>query len=116
MNCETCHQTKPIPSCIDEIVIGYITLLNSPIIIKLLNAATGRKILLSETSAADGLITIDTSDLNFMEGHYVIQVASESDYSNDLPITISGIVAPCIDLIFENCNEVINSAILELKA
>jgi hypothetical protein len=115
MNCETCLQTKPIPVCISEIVIGQITAVNTAVVIKIKNEATGRIVLLTATSSNTGIVTVDVSDILFMEAHYTFTIHPASDYSNDYEITIGSDQSKCVDVSFENCNEEITSATLELN-
>lgn len=64
MNCSACYKTVPLNSCSDEVVIGTFAP-NEDFYVYLEIIATGNIMRLAATSDNDGILSIDTSEINF---------------------------------------------------
>lgn len=64
MNCNACYKTRPLNSCSDEIVIGTFAP-DTDFYVYLEIVATGNIVRLEATSDGDGLLAINTSEIDF---------------------------------------------------
>ena len=97
MSCLTCAITNPVPECVEQIVIGTISDVNEPIYIFIENTTTGRTTRYDEISDVSGLVTLDTSQIQFnQEFDYKIYITKQSSDSllQEL-ITIDGVASSC---------------------
>ena len=96
MKCVNCPKTKPIPTCVLELTIGTIAMLNEPIAVFINDATNNRLEAVMTTSGPDGLVKIDTSESIFMDNHsYEIWIEKAGE-QNQLPITIDGNQHDCL--------------------
>jgi ribosomal 30S subunit maturation factor RimM len=106
MSCPTCQETKPIPKCVDTLIIGAIEDDSTNIYIYVENLTTGRIQRIEATSGISGEVSLDLTDpdkefysANFT---YELWVTLRTGTINDkLDITILYTVADCFVLRFE---------------
>jgi len=63
MSCN-CAKIKDLPTCIDELIIGTISLLSQDVFVFFKNTSIDYTVRLTGVSDGDGLVTIDLSALN----------------------------------------------------
>lgn len=109
MNCNACHKTRPLNSCSDEIVIGTFAP-DTDFYVYIQTIATGNIIRLEATSDGDGLLSIDTSEINFSDVlQYQLWVTLQSATSQHDNVTFTASdgseeveAIECLLLKFEN--------------
>lgn len=89
MSCTPCSFTKPVPVCVQELNIGRIAGLNTPIYVFINNLTTGKTVRLSEVSDGAGDIAVDTTGIRFSESftyeiYVVLQSATSIDDREDI--------------------------------
>ena len=62
MSCPTCTETKPIPKCVDTLIIGAIEYDNTDVYIYVENLTTGRIQRIDATSGISGEVELDLTD------------------------------------------------------
>lgn len=100
MACIECTETKPVPECVESIVIGAIAYNSTAVYIYVKNLSTGYIHQASATSSVAGLVTLSTElpDISFYNHNhlYEIWVARQSQSINErLTVTISTVGYTC---------------------
>ena len=67
MSCSPCSFVKPVPICVQQIIIGTISSIDANIYVFVKNVTTGKEIRLSTITDGAGLITLDVSGLTFSD-------------------------------------------------
>lgn len=97
MECLTCIQARDIPNCLTELVVGIIAYTNTDLKVRL-QTFFGRVEEIETTSNADGLITLNLSDIELANGIYKIMVYVANDPANQLEVvTDDGAIGYCIE-------------------
>jgi len=102
MNCTTCLQSKPIPVCTEEIVIGTITDFATEVLVKIKNLSTSRVDYLTITSGGAGEITIAPANFPLMAHAYQITVVEVDNPLTEKEITVDGEGGTCVEFIVED--------------
>lgn len=89
MNCNSCFKTRPLNSCSDEIVIGTFAP-NEDFYVYIQTIATGNIMRLDASSDGSGILSIDTSEINFATTlEYMLWVTLQSATSQHDNVTFS---------------------------
>lgn len=89
MNCNACTKARPLNSCSDELVIGTFAP-DTDFYVYLQIVATGNLMRLEATSDGDGLLILDTSDIDFATAlEYQLWVTLQSATSQHDEVTFS---------------------------
>jgi hypothetical protein len=110
MSCPTCQETKPIPKCVDTLIIGAIDYDSTDIYIYVKNLTTERIQRIDAVSGISGEVSLDLTDPdkeyyspNFT---YELWVTLRANTQNEaLDITIGYRVYDCLVLRFESIFE-----------
>lgn len=102
MSCSTCTKVKTIPQCVSEITIGTIADLDTDVYVYFKNLATGRTQQYEAVSDGAGLVTLDTSEITFMDGVlYEVWIVPQIDvFADRTEITIEGVEYDCFQVVF----------------
>ena len=100
MACIECAETKPVPECVNSIILGTIAFNSEPIYVFVKNIITGYVHSEDSNSSAAGIVTLSTTlpDISFYNHNhlYEIWVTRQSQTINDrLPITIGALPYTC---------------------
>jgi len=108
MNCD-CQETKLIPSCTDNLQIGFIDDLSTLVFIFVKNLTTGYIQQFSATSSAQGLVTLDmTTEPNYFQPkqQFELWVTLQSTTQKErLDVKIVDFEFPCFLVEFEKIND-----------
>jgi hypothetical protein len=96
-----CTKTRPVPSCILQLVAGTVSETSTSLIATFTNIATGRINYISCSSDGAGLVTIDLSGMKFLAGHAYDFTLSNEIGSAPLEITIGSVEYVCLSVVFE---------------
>lgn len=99
MSC-LCDLTRPIPQCIEEIIVGYVTS-GLEVIVQFTEIITSRKETVEATADENGLITVDVTDIQeFFSPNFIYELRV---ISNGLSIEfgIDGVTVDCLQVQFE---------------
>lgn len=89
MNCNSCHKTKPLNSCSDEIVIGTFAP-DTDYYVYLEIIATGNIMRLEATSENDGLLPINVEEIDFATSlEYMLWVTLQSATNQHNAVTFT---------------------------
>lgn len=106
MDCLTCQQTKQIPNCTDDLVLGIIDYVSTNVYIFIENVTTGRVERQEATSSPVGVVTLDLTDPNahFYSNSYAFEVhvsLRDTTPTEKLPIQLGGSTFDCFQLTFD---------------
>jgi hypothetical protein len=105
MSC-ICQESQKIPTCLDELILGSVSEVNTLVYVDIKNISTGYNYRHSVTTSETGVITLDLSEpapsFYNQDSYYEIYVSSASHIL--LPITIDDSEFECIGVYFEKIN------------
>lgn len=115
MSCSICTETKPIPTCVDKLIIGVIEDINTDVSIYIKNNVTGRIQKVDTTSDGSGEVTLNliNPDKAFYSQNfdYELWITLKDESINDkLDITIGYAVNDCFILRFVDIYEDLDKA------
>ena len=114
MICEPCNEctcAKCLPTCSQELVIGVISLANTPVFVYFLNSNNNRADRFNVTTEVDGTVKVDLSTFKLMpEANYEIWVtaATASSIHDMESITIGLDTAECLVTSFVDIDDSAN--------
>ncbi len=92
MSCNNCQCVENTPRCLTALIVGTITSNNADVFV-FLRSARGRLERFSATSSGAGLVTINSSSFEFMNGMLYeiwVTLATAVSFENKEDITIAG--------------------------
>lgn len=115
MSCNNCTSVKLIPTCVDELIIGFIPFDTTDVFVYIKNTTSGHIEQFEATSDADALVALDLSliDKSFFNENsfYELWVTLQDGQIDDkLDITMQGSYVPdtytCLNLLFSKISAV----------